>query len=74
MNRIISIKDLSNNAKTLKAALKTKNNKILLAKDLNAFAIKELGCSLRTAQRTVKELYNCQQLTAPLVYKITINA
>lgn len=46
----------------------------MYAKDLNQLAITTLGCSLRTAQRTIKELHNCQQVTLPVVYRITTNS
>lgn len=72
MNRIISTKDLSNNAKVIKKALTIKNTKILFAKDMNLFVKNHLGCSLRTAQRTIKELYHAGQITSPIVYRVTL--
>lgn len=73
MNRIKSVKDLSPKAKMLKIALEKKQNKIFVAKDLNNFA-KNLGLSHRSAQRAIKELYETQQLTMPIVYRVTINS
>ena len=74
MNRIKSVKDLSKNAKLIRQKLIKKNNKVFTAESLNLFVRLQLGCSLRTAQRTIKELHNTSQLTNPIYYKITINS
>lgn len=74
MNRIISTKDLSKNAQIIRESLKKNKNKLFFAKDLNQHVIKNLGCSLRTAQRVIKELHNSQQVTLPIVYRITIKS
>jgi hypothetical protein len=69
----LSSKELSKNAVIVKSKLTKYNNKLISAVDMNKIVMNELNCSLRTAQRTLKELQLSKKLTAPKVYRVTLS-
>ncbi len=71
--RKLSITKLSDNAIKTRKFLSSMQGNIIEAKQLHKLVMSNLNCSLRTAQRVTTELYNSQQITAPVVYKITTN-
>lgn len=68
----LSVKNLSTNARIIKIALTKMDGKLYEAKQINAFVIKELNCSIRTAQRVIKELQASKKISEPKAYKITL--
>ncbi len=73
-NREIKNKDLSKNALMIKNELKVLkfDTKLISAKDMNTLVMKTLGCSIRTAQRTIKELEKNKKIAQPKVYRVTL--
>ena len=69
----LSSKELSKNAIIIKSKLAKYNNKLISAKEMNALVMRELNCSVRTAQRALKELQASKKLCLPKVYRVTLS-